>query len=128
MKKLEKFRTIIEIYWRILWYISIVAGLSTYIVRNWSYAIDFTPFSNFNGNNLLFVVWIIVILLPCIRVEFKGGKAGLHTGNSENEYIKTSDVVVAKNMSPPSSIENDITRFEQKINAAKGVFDNELDK
>ena len=38
---------------------------------NWNLVIDFTPFSDFDGNNLLFAVWLLLIILPTLG-KFEG--------------------------------------------------------
>ena len=54
------------------WIILIV--LTVYIIRNWDSCISMQFFSNFNGNNILFFVWIILIFLMLYDVEAKGVK------------------------------------------------------
>ena len=54
------------------WIILIV--LTVYIIRNWDSCISMQFFSNFNGDNILFFVWIILIFLMLYDVEAKGVK------------------------------------------------------
>lgn len=54
------------------WFILIV--LTVYIIRNWDSCVSMQFFSNFNGNNILFFVWIILIFLMLYDVEAKGVK------------------------------------------------------
>ena len=98
------------------WYFVTVTLLTIYIIRNWCYAIEFTPFSDFNGNNLLFVVWIIIVVLPFIRLESEKGKAGLDTGS---DWDNKADAATAKNIKPPMSNEEGINELEAKINEVK---------
>jgi len=44
----------------------IVALLTTYNIVNWDKVTDFQFFDSFDGNNLLFVVWIVVCILPIL--------------------------------------------------------------
>ena len=102
--------------WRLIWYFVATSLLTVYVICNWAVVITFTPFSDFDGNNLLFVVWIIVVSLPFIRIEFGKGKAGLDTGNNWDEK---ADAATAKNIKPPTSKDEDINEIEAKINDAK---------
>ena len=45
--------------------------LSAYIVWNWEECIDMKLFSEFNGNNILFAGWIVLIFLNMYRVRIK---------------------------------------------------------
>ena len=54
------------------WVILIV--LTVYIIRNWDSCVSMQFFSNFDGNNILFLVWIILIFLMLYDVEAKGVK------------------------------------------------------
>lgn len=108
--------------WRLAWYLTIVTALTIYILRIWDYAISFALFrdSNFDGNNLLFVVWIITLLSPIIRFEFKGTKAGLDIGSDKNAFIKKADDVLVSNI--------DFSDIDDKLSKVKGAIENELDK
>lgn len=54
------------------WVILIV--LTVYIIRNWDSCVSMQFFSNFDGNNILFLVWIILIFLMLYDIEAKGVK------------------------------------------------------
>ena len=54
------------------WIILIV--LTVYIIRNWDSCVSMQFFSNFDGNNILFLVWIILIFLMLYDIEAKGVK------------------------------------------------------
>lgn len=56
---------------RIIWYVILVTPLTVYVIRKWDIMVDFTFFASFNGNNALFIVWIIVLLLPLLT-DFEG--------------------------------------------------------
>ena len=98
--------------WRLIWYFVVVVALTVYVICNWSRAISFTPFSDFDGNNLLFVVWIIFASLPFLRIEYEKGKAGLDTGNN---WDKEVDIAKLKNVEPPVSADKGIDEIETKI-------------
>lgn len=52
----------------------ILLALTVYIIRNWNSCVSMQFFSNFDGNNILFLVWIILIFLMLYDVEAKGVK------------------------------------------------------
>ncbi|MCL2873974.1 MAG: hypothetical protein FWE29_03485 [Defluviitaleaceae bacterium] len=106
--------------WRLIWYFVIVFMLTIYILFNWGLAIDFTPFDNFDRNNLLFVVWIIIVSLPFIRIESEKGKTGLDTGS--DYWENKANEAKAKNIKLPDSKEADINEIDTKIgNAERGA-------
>lgn len=57
----------------ILYFILIVI-LSTYIVLNWDKCISMKFFEQFDGNNILFLVWIALLILFFYDVEAKDMK------------------------------------------------------
>ena len=48
--------------------------LSIYVLSNWETCISMQFFSQFDGNNILFLVWIVLIFLLIYEVEGKGIK------------------------------------------------------
>lgn len=64
-------------------YPSVLAILTVYIFFNWKICVSMQFFSKFDGNNILFIVWIILIVLPFYDIEGKGFK--LHR---KEEYLK----------------------------------------
>jgi len=109
-------------HWRFLWYLFVVVVLTTYIICNWHTVIDFTPFSNFDGNNLLFIVWLLLLVLPFIRIEFGKVKSGLDTGSNWSE---TAGAATASNIIAPVSPDKAISELEKKINMVKEGAGNE---
>jgi len=58
-------------YFRIYWYALVLLMLTWYNLCHWDAVTNFTFFKKFNGANLLFIVWVILIALLCIG-KFKG--------------------------------------------------------
>lgn len=56
---------------RIVWYITLVAFSTIYVIERWDTIVEFTFFTSFNGNNVLFIMWIILLLLPLFN-NFEG--------------------------------------------------------
>lgn len=55
-------------------YIILLLILSTYILVNWEKCITMKFFEQFNGNNILFLIWIMLFILPFYDIEAKGWK------------------------------------------------------
>lgn len=55
-------------------YIVLLTILSSYILINWEICVTMTFFEQFDGNNILFLIWIILLVLPFYDVEAKGWK------------------------------------------------------
>lgn len=67
----------------------ILICLTCYVISNWEKCISMQFFSQFNGNNILFLVWIIDILLFFYEVEIKEGK--LHKRKIEKSINQVQD-------------------------------------
>ena len=55
-------------------YIVLLAILSSYILINWKICVTMTFFEQFDGNNILFLIWIVLLILPFYDVEAQGWK------------------------------------------------------
>lgn len=53
-----------------LFHIIVFVCLTGYVVINWKECISMQFFSSFNGNNILFLVWILLIFLNIYRIKF----------------------------------------------------------
>lgn len=65
--------------------------LTLYILLNWERCISMQFFSQFNGDNILFLVWIADILLFFYDVEIKAGKVNKRNIEEANRQIKEKD-------------------------------------
>ncbi len=71
-------------------YVALISAIWIYVILNWDKCIDMQLFSRFNGNNILFIVGLILVILPFYDVEGKGFK--IHKNSSKKiveEYDKT---------------------------------------
>jgi len=66
--------TWIEIHLYTILYVGVFIMLTKYILHNWAICISMQFFSRFNGNNILFLVWIASIALFFYDIEAKGWK------------------------------------------------------
>lgn len=46
--------------------------LTIYVLRNWEKCISMEFFKSFNGNNILFIVWILMIIFTIYDIKIKG--------------------------------------------------------
>lgn len=75
----------------ILLYICIIAILSTYIIHNWNKCISMRFFEQFDGNNILFLVWIALIILFFYDIEAKGWKIHMKGYNETKKNIEKAE-------------------------------------
>lgn len=66
-------------------HVIVFLSLTIYIILNWNLCISMQLFSQFNGNNILFVVWIVLIFLLLYEVEAKDIKLKRHRVKEELE-------------------------------------------
>lgn len=69
----QKFHQLVRYRYSII-NISIIIALSIYIIKNWQDCISMQFFSEFDGNNILFLVWIALIVVTTYDVDAKGVK------------------------------------------------------
>lgn len=54
-----------------LWYVIILLASTIYVICNFCEIVSFTFFSQFNGKNLIFLIWIILLVFPLVD-NFEG--------------------------------------------------------
>ena len=65
-------RVELELSWiRKIWYVIVLTGTSIYVFSNFSELVNFTFFNQFNGKNLIFILWLALILIPLVD-NFEG--------------------------------------------------------
>lgn len=87
-------------------YIVLLCILTKYICENWEKCISMRFFSQFDGNNILFLVWIAAIILFFYDIEVKEGK--FHRRNIEE----------ARNQVQKKSVELEIAQRVEKVERA----------
>ena len=87
-------------------YLILLGILTKYICENWEKCISMQFFSQFDGNNILFLVWIAGIMLFFYDVEIKEGK--FHRRNIEE----------AKNQVQDRSVELEIKQRVENVDRA----------
>lgn len=75
LKKLwDVSRNFISNHWRAVFHFLVLVLLTIYVVCNWKDCITMQFFQDFDGNNILFLIWIILIFFIIYDVEAKGIK------------------------------------------------------
>lgn len=99
----------IAIFWvRKLWYV-ILLGLSTpYVICNFEEIVDFQFFEEFDGKNLIFLVWIVLLIIPLFD-SFEGFGISIKRFNQRRENEQLDELV--KNKELPTQEE-----LERKLN------------
>ena len=98
---------------QIYWYILIVVSLTTYIIINWQRATSFIFFSKFDGINLLFVVWVVLLILPCIG-KFEGFGVKVKSPFATPLEKKADELAMKSNTSNIEDIEKELAAVEGK--------------
>ena len=79
-------------------YIVLLGILSVYIIVHWEECICMNFFDQFDGNNILFLVWIVSIILSFYDVEAKGWKFRRKGIEDTLEKYANADFDYRKNM------------------------------
>lgn len=74
----------------VILYIIILFVLWGYIILNWERCISMKFFSEFDGENILFLVGIILTILPFYDVEGKGFKIKNKVARKMDEEVQTA--------------------------------------
>lgn len=60
--------------------------LTGYVIKNWDTCISMQFFSDFNGNNILFLCWILMIFLKIFKIKVRDVE--VFTRNLQDEYLQ----------------------------------------
>lgn len=83
---MKKFLCYIKVFFSRNWYWILIIASTTYVIFNWSDCIDFEFFGDFQGDNLVFVLWAILLLLPLFdKLEIMGVNVRFNIQNKESE-------------------------------------------
>ncbi len=95
-----------------LWYFIVLIASTTYVVINFSAIKEFVFFSKFDGDNLIFVLWLFLLLLPLFdKMEIMG--VGLHRSKDATEEKVTEVAAEAQSTNAISTKEE--LELERKI-------------
>lgn len=86
-----------------IWYLILVVSSSIYVFINFSELVSFTFFEEFNGKNLIFILWLVLLLLPLID-NFEG--FGVHFSKHANRITQKSNEIAEEVMNKtPQNVE-----------------------
>ncbi|MDM8269978.1 hypothetical protein QUW50_13180 [Barnesiella viscericola] len=89
---------------RRIWYVIVLAGTSIYVFTNFSELVNFTFFNQFNGKNLIFILWLVLILIPLFD-NFEGFGIRFNT----HKIIESNKI--------PSQLADNVLKSAQKTSA-----------
>lgn len=72
--KWKRFINRIKLYFHEIMYAALLVILTRYILLHWEECIAMQFFEKFDGNNILFLIWLALFILPFYDVEAKGWK------------------------------------------------------
>jgi len=111
-------------YFQLYWYFGTTIFFTTYIVCNWTRVTDFVFFSKFDGKNLVFIVWILLILLPIVnRFEGFGFKVKSLFADPLN---KKANELILQSSKETYTTQDSVEEVEKKLAALpEGVDDSD---
>lgn len=75
-----------------IFHLIIFVCLTGYVLLNWEKCISMQFFLQFDGNNILFLVWIILIFLTIYEVEGKGIKIAKHKKEEVQQNLSDANL------------------------------------
>jgi hypothetical protein len=101
-------------YFQLYWYGFTFTLLTIYVLLNWCCVTEFVFFSKFNGTNLLFIVWLVLLILPSIG-RFEG--FGVKMRSPFESLEKKADELAAQSRRVVSTddLENEFVSLVERI-------------
>ena len=99
-------------------YIVLIIALTKYVFCNWEECVSMQFFSQFDGNNILFLVWILLFVLPFYDIEIKEAK--FHKRNMEKAKEQVNDEGVALTLEQRvEKIDSMLSEMSTKMNGGE---------
>lgn len=99
-------------------YIVLIIALTKYVFCNWEKCVSMQFFSQFDGNNILFLVWILLFVLPFYDIEIKEAK--FHKRNMEKAKEQVNDEGVALTLEQRvEKIDSMLSEMSTKMNGGE---------
>lgn len=94
VQKQEKMRKLKKLWFAryTVFHIITFVCLTFYVFVNWEKCVSMQFFSQFNGNNILFLVWISLIFLIIYDVEGKGVKIAKRKQEEDRQNLSTAEL------------------------------------
>lgn len=99
--------------YKTLLYVILLTILSAYIIINWNKCISMKFFDQFDGNNILFLIWIILLVLEFHDIESKDFK--IHK-NMQKDLLDAKDDFEQKKKNKNESNNNSKKNDEENNN------------
>ena len=96
--------------------------LTVYVLSNWEKSISMQFFSNFNGNNILFIVWLLMIIVNIYDIEIKGFK--MSERKQEIDMVNSKFEVDNVQQANLMNYRNEMNTIQQKIESDKILNNN----
>ena len=87
---------------RKLWYIILMSISTPYVIRNFEEIVEFQFFTEFNGKNLIFLLWVVLLIVPLFD-SFEGFGISIKRFYQRNEDKQLN--ALAENNVIPSQTE-----------------------
>ena len=83
-----------ELYWiRKIWYLILLILTTIYVIKNFTSFINLCFACHFNGNSIIFILWIILLLMPLIdSIEGYGFKFNKERSDKERQTRELQDL------------------------------------
>ena len=111
---LDKSKVESELYWvKKIWYILLLILSSIYVCYNFNILVTQCFICNFNGNSLIFILWLILLFFPLFNsIEGYGFKFSKEKEEQEEQTVKIKvlrDEILKENSIP------EIEKLEEQL-------------
>ena len=96
--------------------------LTIYVLSNWEKCISMEFFKSFNGNNILFIVWILMIIVNIYDIEINGFK--MSERKQEIDMVNSKFEVDNVQQANLMNYRNEMNTIQQKIESDKILNNN----
>lgn len=83
-----------ELYWiRKVWYLILLILSTIYVIKNFTTFVNSCFACHFNGNSIIFILWIILLIMPLIdSIEGYGFKFNKERSDKERQTRELQDL------------------------------------
>ena len=92
---------------RKLWYVVLICASTIYVLSNFEEIVDFQFFENFNGKNLIFLVWLVLLIIPLFD-SFEGFGISFKRYNQQKEAQQFDALVDNKKIPTQEELEKQV--------------------
>ena len=97
------------IFWvRKLWYIILMSISTPYVICNFEEIVEFQFFTEFNGKNLIFLVWVALLIVPLFD-SFEGFGISIKRFNQRIENKQLNALVENQEIPSQADLERELT-------------------